>query len=429
MQIAQVLAGFTLGGADLLRRAMGKKKHEEMAKQRALFAGGAVERGVDRDTAEYIFDLMEKFAGYGFNKSHSAAYALVSYHTAWLKAHYPAAFMAATMTADIDNTDKVVSLRADALDLGLEVLPPDVNACGYGFRPVDDGRILYGVGALKGVGRGVIDAIVEEREASGAFEDLFDFCRRVDGRKVNKRVIEALIKSGAMDGFDSNRAALMADVEKAMRAAGQEQSNLDIGQSDMFGVSERPLAEVGDASVQPWSEEERLAGERDTLGIYLTGHPYDRFRDELSAVADDDIRNLDLATPRQGVFAGLVVALRVLNTRRGKMAFVALDNGSSRIEVSLFSDKIQRSHGHHQEGRHSHRLRRTQHRRIYRESPDARGSGLLTGAIARRLPSRCGDRTGRGLPGRRQDRPAAATVDATSRGKGGSRVELSSLGW
>lgn len=338
MQIAQVLAGFTLGGADLLRRAMGKKKPEEMAKQRQLFADGAVERGVDKDTAEYIFDLMEKFAGYGFNKSHSAAYALVSYHTAWLKTHYPAAFMAATMTADIDLTEKVVSLRSDALDLGLEVLPPDINACSYGFRPLDDRRILYGVGALKGVGRGVIEAIVEERDAGGPFQDLFDFCRRVDGKKVNKRVLEALVKSGAMDNLHANRAQMMADIEKAMRAAGQEQMNQDAGQFDMFGVSTAPLASTETPEVAPWTEDERLAGERETLGIYLTGHPFNRYRAELAELVDGDIRELDLGTPRNGVFAGLVVGMRVLNTRRGKMAFAAMDDGVSRIEVSLFSD-------------------------------------------------------------------------------------------
>ncbi|MGB5706041.1 MAG: DNA polymerase III subunit alpha [Arenicellales bacterium] len=340
MQIAQVLAGFTLGGADLLRRAMGKKKPQEMAKQRELFARGAEERGVDKDVAEYIFDLMEKFAGYGFNKSHSAAYALVSYHTAWLKAHYPAAFMAATMSADIDNTDKVVMLRADAMDMGLEVLPPDINACDYGFQPIDDRKILYGVGALKGVGRGVIENIVEERERGGDFENLFDFCRRVDGKKVNKRVLEALIKSGAMDKLNPNRAAMMADVKQAMHAAGQQQSDLEAGQSDMFGVAESPLAPVSNIEVPEWTEDERLVGERETLGVYLTGHPYNRYATEFAQIIDQDIQGLDLATPKNGVFAGLVVAMRVLNTRRGKMAFVTLDNGPARIEASLFSNKF-----------------------------------------------------------------------------------------
>ena len=340
MQIAQELAGFTLGGADLLRRAMGKKKPEEMAKHRQMFADGAAERGVKRGIAESIFDLMEKFAGYGFNKSHSAAYALVSYHTAWLKARYPAAFMAAAMTADIDNTDKVVSLRADALDMGLEVLPPDINACSYGFRPVDDRRIQYGVGALKGVGRGVIDAIVDERSAGGAFPDLFDFCRRVDGKKVNRRVLEALIKSGAMDGLHGNRAQMMADVGRAMHAADQQQTDRDAGQSDMFGVTAVPLAEVSTPAVAPWTEDERLAGERETLGLYLTGHPFNRYREELEGLVVRAPQTLDLGTPRDGVIAGLVTGLRVLNTRRGKMAVATLDDGVSRIEVSLFAEKF-----------------------------------------------------------------------------------------
>ena len=339
MQIAQVLAGFTLGGADLLRRAMGKKKPEEMAKQRELFAAGAAERGVDKDVAEYIFDLMEKFAGYGFNKSHSAAYALVSYQTAWLKTHYPAAFMAATMSADIDNTDKVVMLRADAMDMGLEVLPPDINRCRYGFLPVDDHRILYGVGALKGVGKGVIESIVDERNTGGPYSDLFDFCRRIDDKKVNKRVLEALIKSGAMDGLGEHRAAMMVDLESAMRAAGQEQSDREAGQFDMFGVANAPQTSNSSSQILPWSEDERLAGERDTLGVYLTGHPYNKYAREFADINDQDIQNIDLSTPKNGVFAGLVVAMRVINTRRGKMGFVTLDNGKARIEVSLFSNK------------------------------------------------------------------------------------------
>ncbi len=340
MQVAQVLAGFTLGGADLLRRAMGKKKLEEMAEQREQFAKGAEIRGVDRDVAEHIFDLMEKFAGYGFNKSHSAAYALVSYHTAWLKTHYPAAFMAATMSADIDNTDKVVMLRADALELGLEVLPPDINACNYGFTPIDEKRVLYGVGALKGVGRGVIENIVAEREDNGPFLDLFDFCRRVDGKKVNKRVLEALVKSGALDKLNTNRAMMMANIEKAIRAAGQQQSDREAGQSDMFGVVKVAITAESNLEVPEWTEDERLVGERETLGLYLTGHPYNRYANEFAEIIDKDIQNMDLATPKNGVFAGLVVAIRVINTRRGKMAFATLDNGIGRIEVSLYSNKF-----------------------------------------------------------------------------------------
>jgi len=339
MQIAQILAGFTLGGADLLRRAMGKKKPEEMAKQRELFAEGAEKRGVDKDVAEYIFDLMEKFAGYGFNKSHSAAYALVSYHTAWLKTHFPAAFMAATMSADIDNTDKVVMLRADAIDMGLKVLPPDINVCGYGFEPIDEINVLYGLGALKGVGQGVIEAIVEERRLNGDFKDLFDFCLRLNDKKVNKRVIEALIKSGAMDNLNENRAAMMADVDSALRAAGQEQKNSEAGQFDMFGVVAAPAASQASSDVAPWSEEIRLAGERDTLGLYLTGHPYNRYATELESLVDKNVPDMDLTTPKNGVVGGLVVAMRVINTKRGKMAFASLDNGLFRIEASFYSKK------------------------------------------------------------------------------------------
>ncbi len=338
MQIAQTLAGFTLGEADLLRRAMGKKKLKEMAEQRTMFAKGAAARGVDRDVAEHIFDLMEKFAGYGFNKSHSAAYALVSYHTAWLKTHYPAAFMAATMSADIDNTDKVVMLRADALDLGLEVLPPDINVGNYGFTPIDDRRVLYGVGALKGVGRGVIENIVEQRVLHGDYQDLFDFCRRVDGKKVSKRVLEALIKSGAMDKLSPNRASMMANVSNAIRAAGQQQQDHEAGQSDMFGAVKITVTMGSEREVPEWTEEERLAGERDTLGLYLTGHPYHRYASEFAEIIDANIHNMVLNTPKNGVFAGLVMAMRIINTRRGKMAVATLDNGSERIEVSLYSN-------------------------------------------------------------------------------------------
>lgn len=338
MQIAQILAGFSLGGADLLRRAMGKKKLEEMAKQRELFAAGAAARGVERKNGEYIFDLMEKFAGYGFNKSHSVAYALVSYHTAWLKTHYPAAFMAATLSAEMSETKKVVMLRADAIDMGLAVLPPDINACKYGFKPIDARQILYGVGALKGVGQGVVESIVAERQANGAFVDLFDLCRRLDGRQLNKRLLEALIKSGALDKLNPNRAAMMADIEKARRAAEQQQTSKQAGQADMFGVSV-PSANQQQTEVAPWSDEKRLDGERETLGIYLTGHPYNRYAAEFESFIDKDVQNMDLATPKVGVFAGLRVATRVIETRRGKMGVATLDNGVNRIDVNLYANK------------------------------------------------------------------------------------------
>ncbi len=339
MQIAQVLAGFTLGGADLLRRAMGKKKPEEMAKLRQQFSDGAVARGVKKGVAESIFDLMEKFAGYGFNKSHSAAYALVSYQTAWLKAHYPAAFMAAAITADMDHTEKVVSLRTDALGMGIEVLPPDINLCDYGFHPLDDRRILYGIGALKGVGRGVIKAIVAERESGGPFTDLFDLCRRMDAKKVNKRVLEALIKSGALDSLGSHRAQMMADIAKAMRTANQQQTDQAAGQNDLFGIPMGPVVDVSTREVPPWSEDKRLSGEREILGMYLSGHPYDRYREELEDVVDRNGQAIDLGTPRVGLIAGLVADHRTVKTRRGKMVVVTLDDGLAKTEVSLYSEK------------------------------------------------------------------------------------------
>ncbi|NKB76020.1 MAG: DNA polymerase III subunit alpha [Gammaproteobacteria bacterium] len=343
MQIAQVLAGYTLGGADLLRRAMGKKKAEEMEKQRALFTTGSVGRGVDADVAEYIFDLMEKFAGYGFNKSHSVAYALVSYQTAWLKTHYPAEYMAATLSADLDNTDKVVSLLADCSEMGIRVEPPDVNSCDYGFKPVENDTILYGIGAVKRVGRGVVESIVDERNANGVFDNLLDLCCRLDTRKVNKRVLEALIKSGAMDQLGEHRAALLADVNRVTQTADQQYQNKQVGQFDMFGIIDVPTIEADKSIVSKWSEEERLAGEKETLGLYLTGHPFHRFSTELSSVASKDITMMDLSKPKNAVFAGLIIAKRVLNTRRGKMAFITLDNSVDRIEVSLFSEKLKQN--------------------------------------------------------------------------------------
>jgi DNA polymerase-3 subunit alpha len=340
MKIAQVLAGYTLGGADLLRKAMGKKLPEEMAKQRQTFMEGSGKQGIDKRIAESIFDLMDKFAGYGFNKSHSAAYALISYQTAWLKNHYPAAFMAATLSADIDNTDKVVTLLADCKILGLSVLPPKINSSVYSFQPVNETEITYGLGAVKGVGQGIIESIVAEREQNGEYKNLFEFCTRLDVKKVSKRVLEALIKSGAMDPLGSNRASLMAAIPSATKAAGQQQQDRLAGQFDMFGVQEEQLENNAVEDIEDWSDEYRLQAEKDTLGLYLTGHPYDRFSTELNVVSDHDAPASDLSKPRNGVFAGIMIAMRVLNTRRGKMAFVTLDNAVHRVEVSLYSDKF-----------------------------------------------------------------------------------------
>ena len=275
MQIAQVLAGYTLGGADLLRRAMGKKKPEEMAKQREIFMSGATQRGVAEPTATRIFDLMEKFAGYGFNKSHSAAYAVLSYQTAYLKAHYPAAFMAAVMSADLDNTDRLVTLKDDCRKLGLDLQAPSVNRSSYHFSVAGDRAILYGLGAIKGVGRAAVEALIAEREAHGAYAGLAEFCRRVDHDKVNRRALEAMIKSGAMDDLGQSRRALMHQVPGALKSADQYARALAAGQNDMFGLEAPPEPDVDTASLDldEWPERLLLSNEKEALGLYLTGHP------------------------------------------------------------------------------------------------------------------------------------------------------------
>ncbi|MCA1767578.1 MAG: DNA polymerase III subunit alpha, partial [Idiomarina sp.] len=294
MQIAQVLAGYTLGGADLLRRAMGKKKLEEMEKQREIFREGAAQNNIDPELATKIFDLVEKFAGYGFNKSHSAAYALVSYQTLWMKTHYPAEFMSAVMSADMDNTDKIVTLADECERMGLDLLPPDVNKGEYKFIVDEQQRVVYGIGAIKGVGEGPIESIIKAREEGGPFRDLFDFCCRVDLKRMNKRILQRLIRAGAMDNLGPHRAALMATLEKAIRQAEQHLNAEKIGQSDMFGVltTEPEAVEQEFVSVRKWSEAVWLEGERDTLGLYLTGHPINRFRKELKHYINSTLSNV-----------------------------------------------------------------------------------------------------------------------------------------
>jgi DNA polymerase-3 subunit alpha len=348
MQIAQELAGYSLGGADLLRRAMGKKKPEEMAKQRESFEAGAASKGVDPELAMKIFDLVEKFAGYGFNKSHSAAYALVSYQTAWLKAHFPSQFMAATISSDMDKTEKAVTFIEECRNMDLTMLPPDVNSGEFQFAVNDEDHIIYGLGAIKGLGEGPIDNIIEAREKGGPFTDLFDFCARIDSRKVNKRALEALVRSGAFDSIgpkvelDFDRAVMMSALGEAVKAAEQSAANANAGMSDLFG-DVIPNAESGDvyaefARTPAWSMKERLNGERDTLGLYLTGHPIDQFRGELKHLASSRINDLKPDKQAQRV-AGLVVAFRVMKTKRGdNMAFVTLDDRTGRLEVAIFSD-------------------------------------------------------------------------------------------
>ncbi len=346
MQIAQVLAGYSLGQADMLRRAMGKKKPEEMAKQREIFVNGASAREIDEKTSGGIFDLMEKFAGYGFNKSHSAAYALIAYQTAWLKAHHPAAFMAAVLSADMDNTDKVVMLIEECRSMKLAVRPPDVNECHFAFTVPDESTILYGLGAIKGVGEAALEGIIEERRANGPYRDLFDLCRRIDLRKANKRVMEALIRSGALDSLEKNRARTMALLPSALQLADQHARNQAAGQNDLFGPSSpatpaEPDEAITRLEVAEWSEEQRLQGEKETLGLYLTGHPIARYEKELSHFITCRIAEL---RPNKTVsVAGLVTSINTRNDRRGeKIAFVTLDDRTGRVEVAAFSDAYSR---------------------------------------------------------------------------------------
>ncbi len=344
MQIARVLSGYTLGGADLLRRAMGKKKPEEMAKQRDVFVKGAEGNGVKPRLATDIFDLIEKFAGYGFNRSHSAAYALIAYQTAWLKAHHPAAFMAAVLSSDMDKTDKVVTMIAECRDMKLGILSPDVNRCHYEFVPVEDGKILYGLGAIKGLGRLATDAIVEARTAGGAFRDLFDFCRRVDARKVNRRTIEQLVRAGAFDETGPHRGAIFAALPAAMSGAERHTHDHLAGQSSLFGtVAEAPAAAVY-PEAPAWSEDQRLDGERETLGLYLTGHPIARYATELAAITGSTIAELKPTEDKTTIVAGLIVAIRTTQTRRGdRMAFVTLDDRTGRLELAVFSELFQKA--------------------------------------------------------------------------------------
>ena len=355
MQIAQVMGGYTLGQADMLRRAMGKKKPEEMAKQRGGFIEGCANNGIDADLAGNIFDLVEKFAGYGFNKSHSAAYGLVSYQTAWLKTHYPAPFMAAVLSADMHNTDKVVILIEECRHMKLRIDTPDVNISEFKFTVNDGGRIVYGLGAIKGVGEGPVEAIVEAR-AEGPFKDLFDFCARVDLKRINKRTLEALIRSGALDRLgphyhdeikayqatiDQNRAVLLAAMEEAIASAEQTARSHDSGHVDLFGgVFAEPEADVyaNHRRARELNLKERLRGEKETLGLYLTGHPIEEYEGEVRRLARQRIVDLKPSRETQTV-AGLIVNLRVMKNKRGdKMGFVTLDDRSGRIEASLFAE-------------------------------------------------------------------------------------------
>ena len=333
MLVAQILAGYTLGGADMLRRAMGKKKPEEMAKQREIFLAGAKSRGVDDALAGRLFDLMEKFAEYGFNKSHSAAYALVAYHTAWLKAYYPAEFMAATMSSELSDTDKVRIFIEDCVANGLAILPPDINRSLHRFEPVGKHEIRYGLGAIKGTGEAAINAIVAEREANGPYRGLFDLTRRVDKRYLNRRVLEALVKAGAFDALNDHRASLLASVGAALESA--DRAARCGGQAGLFG--EADTVEEALVEVPRWLEPDLLLQEKSAIGFYFSGHPFTAYESEVAAFAK---RRLDSLEPSREptLLAGVAVSLRTQMTRRGKMLILLLDDASAQVEVVIFNE-------------------------------------------------------------------------------------------
>ncbi len=350
MQIAQTLSGYTLGEADILRRAMGKKKPEEMASQRSKFVDGAAARGVARGVASRIFDLIEKFAGYGFNKSHSAAYALLSYQTAWLKAQYPAAFMAAVLTSEMDDTDKLVILKRDCEAHGLELMPPEINDSGYKFQIRGDRAIRYGLGAVKGLGKNAAEEIQAARRV-GAYTSLDDFCQRLATPKVGRRAIEALIKSGAMDGFGANRPSLLAMLTTALNRADQAARARDAGQEDMFSLDGAPEVDSAQAIDRPdWSFRQLLEAERESLGLYMSGHPFDQYRADVPFISSGAIASLIRSQPKKNgnnrpwnngrdiVVAGLVTGLR----KRGGRVTLELDDGEGRLEVSLFQEAYER---------------------------------------------------------------------------------------
>ena len=339
MQIAQVIGGYSLGAADLLRRAMGKKLPEEMAKQRGIFVAGAEKNGVQRNRATQLFDLMEKFASYGFNKSHAAAYALLAYQTAYMKAHHGAAFMAANMSAVMDDTDKLRQFRDDALANGLAVLPPDINASGYRFVPIDLKTVRYGLGGVRGTGRAAIDSIVEARKV-GAFTDLFDFCRRVDKRLVNRRCLEALVRAGAFDGVNPNRAGLLASAGRAIEAA--EQADRAAFQNSLFGESD-PAHTAGLVLVEskPWDLKQRLTEEKTALGYCLSGHLFSVYERELANFPRTPLAKISASGEKVWI-AGVVSAARVQNTRRGRMMMVMLDDGTAQLELSVFNELFEK---------------------------------------------------------------------------------------
>ena len=341
MQTAQILGGYSLGGADMLRRAMGKKKAEEMAEHRSIFRAGAAKNDINEEKADEVFDLMEKFAGYGFNKSHAAAYSLLAYHTAWIKVHYTAEFFCANMTVEMDDTDKLKVLFEDAQRMGLSFEPPNINRGKHRFEPISNKEIRYGLGAIKGTGQQAIDAIVAAREGKGPtgeegpFTSLFDFARRVDRSRLNKRCVDALIKAGAFDTLQLNRASLVASIDRAFDFAAATAANanqvglFDMGGDDDHGSSTQEPDLVG---AMPWGIKERLTYEKTAVGFYLSGHLFDEVTLEVRRFAK---RQLDevLDTREPQLLAGIVTDLRVINGQRGKLGLFKLDDKSAVLEA------------------------------------------------------------------------------------------------
>ena len=336
MQIAQVIGGYSLGSADLLRRAMGKKKVEEMEQQRDVFVDGAIKNGLTKSKAAELFGLMEKFAGYGFNKSHAAAYALIAFQTAYLKAHYPSEFMAATLSSDMDDTDKVHSLFEDSIANHIPVLPPDINLSVYRFIPVDGKVIRYGLGAVKGTGESAIKVIARERDQAGPYTDLFDFCQRVDKRVVNRRVLESLIRAGTFDSINTHRAGLFASVGIALESA--EQTSRAANQVSLFSGDDVALEKPGLVNVPQWGEKERLQNEKMALGFYLSGHPFNIYADELKNFVPTRLDRLGPQREPQ-LLAGIIYSIRIQMTKRGKkMGVIVLDDGKARVELVVYSE-------------------------------------------------------------------------------------------
>ncbi len=365
MQIARVLAGYTLGGADMLRRAMGKKKPEEMAAHRTTFIEGALKNDISEKQAAYIFDLMEKFAGYGFNKSHSVAYALLSYQTAWLKARYPSAFMAAVLSSDMDNTDKILGLVNECREMGLEICPPNVNQSDYKFIASDNNSIIYGLGAIKGVGKSAIADIVEQRNTNGPYKDLADFCMRCDKRRLHRGMLQAIIQAGAADCLDGNRAALLDSLDVILRLADQYGHNTETGQADLFGLVPESAVSQSEfettANIPVWREEQRLSAEKEVLGLYLTGHPINYYEEDVNQITTHRLRDISMLAAaempgrgdhhhrerrKNGIgavrVAGLISRIQFRKTRRGRMASILLDDKTGRLEIALFSETLEK---------------------------------------------------------------------------------------